>query len=84
MEQKPSVGRIVYYRIAANDVEAISKLGGNAQAEGDMVPAMIVRLWDESTGCSNLTLFLDGPATLRKTSVVRGDQPGQWSWPPRV
>jgi hypothetical protein len=71
--QRPSIGRIVTYRPAA---------------EGDQpVPAMIVRVWSDT--CVNLRVFSDsapGPDDHRRSVVLaeNPDQRDRWSWPARV
>lgn len=56
---------------------------GNHAAEGDVYPAVVVRVWDESTVTVNLQVILDGTDTYWATSRAEGDDPGTWSWPPR-
>lgn len=88
----PSPGRVVQYVMAAGDVaqavDASAKL--NRPSEGDVLPAMIIRVWgevDETAPC-NLQVFLDGNASYWATSRKQGPaddpQPGQWFEPPRV
>lgn len=86
-EQKPSVGRIVHYKLI----------------DGQIRPAMIVRVWGQCgdacgscQDCVNLVVFTDGwndrelisgpecKPIVNVTSVMRGDNPGQWNWPPRT
>lgn len=63
---------------------------GNQAAEGDVYPAMIVRVFQPSdVGTSNLQVFLDGNDIFWATS--RGqvapdstDKKGLWFEPPRV
>jgi hypothetical protein len=57
---------------------------GNWAAEGDMFPAMVVRVWDESTVTVNLQVFLDGNDVHWATSSAEGNEPGTWAWPERV
>ena len=54
---------------------------GNAVSAGETV-AMIVT-WVVAPGSVNGKAFLDGTDTLWVTSAPEGDEPGQWSWPPR-
>ena len=56
---------------------------GNHASEGDVFPAMIVRVWPTSV---NAQVQLDGNDTLWVTSVTEEDGavPGRWFWPPRV
>lgn len=83
-DQKPALGRIVRYRLTEADVlEHGQRLNG--QQPGDECPAMIVRVFSENEpGTCNLRVLPDGPRdTIWKTSVVMGDEPGQWHWPAR-
>ncbi|MFE7954367.1 hypothetical protein [Streptomyces sp. NPDC057413] len=100
---KPSIGRIVHYRLSERDANEISRrrkdfhdnrsadkhtgfVGhvGNWVQAGDVFPAMIVRVWDESTVTVNLQVTLDGTDTLWATSRAEGTEPGTWAWPERV
>lgn len=68
----PTIGRIVHLRVAPDgDVEA------------PFAPAVIVRVWSDT--CVNLRVFMDDNETpALVTSVVEGDELGDWRWPPRV
>lgn len=96
--QKPSIGRVVLYVLTQTDVAAICyqrerrrSAGlmdahdglGNPVQKGDIVPAIIVRVWDESTGMMNGQALLDGPDSLWLMSRHRDDAgtPGTWHWP---
>lgn len=57
---------------------------GNRAKEGDVLPMLIVRVWNEVPGTVNGQVFLDGNDTLWVTSVTPGDGPRRWAWPPRV
>jgi hypothetical protein len=58
---------------------------GNHAAEDDVYPALIVRVFEHAApGCVNLQVHLDGTDTYWATSRYEGDQPGHWTWPPRV
>lgn len=94
MDQKPSVGRIVHYKLAQHDVVAIDRqhpmIDANGQrttrnpvSTGDVYPAMVVHVF-AAAECANLQVFLDGDCSHWATSAPEGDEPGQWSWPPRV
>lgn len=73
---KPVVGRIVMFKLPAHEVnESVNY--------APVLPAVIVRVFNEETGCCNLKLLNDGPADIWKTSAIRGDSEGQWSWPTR-
>lgn len=73
-DPKPGLGRIVIYHF--HD----SELKDNNQ--GSKAPAMIVRVWSDDI--VNLRVLNDGVAVEWKTSVVKGEGPGEWSWPERV
>lgn len=73
---KPSAGRIVLYRVGEFDNDV---LRNNSVQPGDVLPAVIVRAWPQDV--CNLRVFPDGPGVEWKTSVSRGDSPGQWNWP---
>lgn len=59
---------------------------GNEVAAGDVVPAIITRVWSDFL--VNLTVMLDGNDTLWATSRTLVDDSsatgGTWDWPPRV
>jgi hypothetical protein len=57
---------------------------GNCASAGDLCPAVIVRVFNPASPTVNLQVLLDGTDTVWATSRVPGDEPGQWSWPPRV
>lgn len=74
MEQRPSIGRIVLYRARAPEKDC-------------MYPAIITRVWNDEM--VNLEVFgsAEGPDSVQgryPTSIKRGDERGQWCWPPRV
>jgi hypothetical protein len=52
---------------------------GSSAAEGDMLPAVIVRTWGD--GQANLQVLLDGNDAYWATSREEGDGNGQWSRP---
>ncbi|NUS74950.1 MAG: hypothetical protein HOV70_01955 [Streptomyces sp.] len=102
-QPQPSVGRIVHYRLTADDAQDINRKrddyqatggsqdrtgyvghAGNWVAGGDVFPAIIVRVWDESTVTCNLQVLLDGCDTYWATSRAEGAETGHWSWPERV
>ena len=85
-------GRIVLYRIHEYDIQG-RKFTGNQPYAGDIVPLIIVRVWDNEfyengVGKPGVTgqLILDctEPSTLWVTSKREGEQNGMWFWPPRV
>lgn len=75
-EQKPSIGRIVRYQPVG------SERGNNNN--GEYAPAIITQVFDSAAVGVNLRVFFDGEVVGWRTSVLEGDNPGQWSWPPRV
>lgn len=90
---KPSIGRIVHYRLTDASVDEISRLRSNgfhigARAiSGDALPMIIVSIWQRSSPddiCICGQVFLDGNHVLWVQSVVEGTTPGTWSWPPKV
>ena len=118
--QVPSIGRIVHYRLSAQDVEAVTRRRttgasiaermsrcvltgdppvyawpegaqahvGNPVSEGDVVPLTITAVWPNEFGEGeygvNGQALLDGNDSLWVTSAKQGEEPGQWSWPPKV
>ncbi|UXX97676.1 hypothetical protein N7U49_21865 [Streptomyces sp. AD2-2] len=52
---------------------------GNDVAEGQIFPALVVRVW--SGDLVNLQVHLDGNDVLWATSRSVGENPGQWEWP---
>ena len=58
---------------------------GNAAHEGDVYPAVVVRVFSyygESL-VVNLKVLLDGNDDYWATSRAEGDEPGFWAWPAR-
>ncbi|HEY9473021.1 MAG TPA: hypothetical protein VIS06_04110 [Mycobacteriales bacterium] len=93
MSQTPTIGRIVHYRLSAQDAaiirdrRAATGAHGNPALEGDVYPAEIVRVFgpaDNPDRAVNLQVGLDGEDTYWATSRTEGDGPGTWFWPPRV
>jgi hypothetical protein len=83
---KPSIGRMVHYRLSGDDVEGLS---GKSTSYGAHRPAIVVAVFP--AGC-NLSVTLDGPndsppdnqAThLWVGTVPEGPAPGMWHWPER-
>lgn len=83
---KPTVGRIVLYKLSERDVQAISEDRGlgsatqcNLHRTGNVLPMIIVSVWpgDDVNG----QVFLDGNFTLWVKTVSQGDGFGQWQWP---
>jgi hypothetical protein len=78
------VGRIVYFVVDEYIRDGIAQqrvgTGGNRVYVGDIVPALIVRVWGNVS--VNLKLMLDGPDTYWATSVVYDayKAPRTWHW----
>jgi hypothetical protein len=70
-EQKPSIGRIVIYKLPDAEPER------NGTREH---PAIITRVWTDD--CVNLTVFFDATHSEPRTSQQRSA--GRWDWPVRV
>jgi hypothetical protein len=57
---------------------------GNHAQEGDVYPAVIVRVFDPRSTTANLKVELDGTDVFWATSRQLGDGPSYWAWPGRV
>ena len=55
---------------------------GNDVVEGDVFPAVAVRIFSSTSG--NFQVLLDGSDTFWATSRVQGDVPGNWHWLSKV
>jgi hypothetical protein len=65
---KVTVGRIVHY----------------VDDQGEHLPAIVVKVWDESSGCCNLQVFhADKQGSSILSSVTMGDASYTWHWPER-
>ena len=55
---------------------------GNEVHEGDIFPAQVIRVWSETSGCSNLQVALDGCDHFWATSINydNAKAPGTWHW----
>lgn len=87
--QRPSLGRIVLYRLSGDDVKIIqrARIGcyrGNDVREGEMCAAVVTRAFLDPDENVNLKVLLDGDDDHWAASCSMGEGPGQWSWPPRV
>lgn len=92
-EQRPSIGRIVHYRLSDEDVSDIFIAHGTSTGSfsaGDVLPALVLRadLFDERHRV-DLSVQL-GSATLLRRGVYEilspvgdGTRSG-WFWPPKV
>lgn len=82
-----SPGRIVLFTLGEFDAQRINARrderpnSGNRVREGDVLPALVVRVWPSNL--INAQVFLDGDDTLWVTSRAEGSTPGSWAWPPR-
>lgn len=76
--QKPSTGQIVHFKPQAYLRDEWSKYGASID-EGQLLPAVIVRVWDNT--CVNLRVLLDGDATPWVTSSMMGEGCYEWRWP---
>ncbi|MBE7497127.1 MAG: hypothetical protein HS117_19470 [Verrucomicrobiaceae bacterium] len=100
MNSTPTTGRTVLYVLSETDCAAIryqrerrKAAGlmdahdglGNPVQPGDIVPAIIVRVWNEESGLMNGQAILDGPDSLWLMSRHRDDSkaPHTWHWPAR-
>lgn len=87
--QKPSIGRIVHYRLSGEDAYLINgrrrfapESKGNTVTEGESYPMIITRVWGEHPESAvNGQVFLDGDDVLWATSVTVGEGPRTFSWP---
>ncbi|MFI0530326.1 hypothetical protein ACH3XX_09780 [Streptomyces scabiei] len=52
---------------------------GNFVQEGDVFPAVVVQVHEESTVTCNLRVLLDGSDTWWATSRAEGEESGQWA-----
>lgn len=99
---KPTTGRIVLYVLSQADCDTIEAIRarnaellqitpgqiGNSVKPGDIVPAKIVRVWSDTSGCINGQATLDGFDTLwlmsRNLDTAAPHEPktqGTWHWP---
>ena len=93
---KPTPGRIILYVLNQDDVCTINARRnaaslnedrrGNDVTAGDIVPAVVVRVWNAETGYLNAHAFLDGCDShwLCSRSYDAEKKPGTWHWPERV
>ena len=94
-------GRTVLYVLSETDCETIQRqreraraaqlVGphesmGNPVSPGDIVPAVVVRVWNAETGLMNGQALLDGRDSLWLLSRHRDDSKAQgtWHWPTRA
>ena len=81
MSQQPSVGRIVHYHPSA-----INRDGAVAKDPDQDQPNVAIIIYVHSATCVNLYVVNKWGTANSHTSICEGgpDQPGTWSWPPRV
>lgn len=81
----PTVGRIVQYALTEQDIERIQNDAdprtqyGNIPHAGDILPLLVVRVWDGRL--VNGQVFLDGNGRLWVTSRAEGTDAGNWHYP---
>jgi hypothetical protein len=90
---KPSLGRIVHYRLSQDDIVLLAHLRARRAGEygtleaGEVFPMIIVRASGSEhpafVDTVNGQVFLDGDDTYYVVNVKPGDGPGTWSWPVR-
>ena len=67
---KPTIGRIVIYKLNQNDKDRLKEMGSTNPNNGaDEAPAIVVRVWSDT--CVNLKVICDGAENLWRTSVIR-------------
>lgn len=83
---KPTIGRIVHYRLTDQDTGAFAETG-NVRS-GMALPAIIVRVWSDT--CVNLRVIGDAPSDAWLTSrclatqeQIDAEVSGVWFWPTR-
>lgn len=74
---KPTIGRVVIYNTTEADRKKMTDSG--TANEQKQLPATIVAVWGETT--VNAKVELDGEGSLWKTSILQGDNEGNWNWP---
>lgn len=86
------IGDVLKYKLSQSDVQRIvaqrslvmgrTTAVGNPHMVGQVVPLIVVVIWPNEGGPLsdgvNGQLVLDGPDSLWVTSVLEGDEPGQW------
>lgn len=92
MTNKPSIGRIVHYKLSQQDADNITArrnhptalVIGNHVKAGDVFPMLITRVWgDTPESAVQGQVLLDGNDVLWATSVSEGDGERQYTWPSR-
>ena len=80
---KPTIGRVVIYTTTQDEREAMKNSNQNV---AEQLPGIVVSVHgDDENAPINVKVLMDGDGPdLWKTSIQRGDQPGEWQWPTRV
>ena len=85
---KPSIGRIVHYRLSERDIRLVEerrerRVGAwNYLKVGQVLPMMIVVVHgDHPNAAVNGQVFLDGDDTYFVMSCLVGEVPGTYAWP---
>ncbi len=81
------IGKQVLYTLGPSDIVEINRVFPmllnhrqvrNNVMEGDVYPAIIVRVFDPSVTTSNLQVFLDGIGVYWATSHTKGEGESHW------
>ena len=88
---KPSIGRIVHYRLAEKDIRLIEERrerrgcapgSWNYHQVGQVLPMLIVLVHgDHPNAAVNGQVFLDGDDSYHVVSCLPGEVPGTYAWP---
>lgn len=97
--QTPTIGRIVHYRLTAENASRITNWrttknanwgavhgGGQAHVGSPVIEGVVfpmILTYVHQHGSVNGQCFLDGNDSWWAFDVSEGDGPGTWSWPPR-
>jgi len=91
---KPTVGRIVHYKLSEADISEINRrralyeFKGNPVSAGEVVPVIVAIVWPDEFGAGipgiNGQALLDGEDSLWICSRREGPNSGEWMWPERV
>lgn len=79
---KPRLGAIVLYCAPEYMIPLLRESSSNPVAKGDLLAAVIVKVWNDEPGCCNLRLLRDGvPAACEwVTSSVHGFEEHGWAY----
>lgn len=75
--------RVLSADLMNEDDRHLAAFRGNSVLAGDIVPAVIIRVWNEQSGLMNGQALLDGTDSLWLLSRERdaNKTPGTWHWP---